>query len=135
MVFTPKIPPFIPPLVRGDKEGSVLSPCVPINLHERLSSLLMQPSVYGSSTTHRVESPDFIGTRMSENIISSLYYHVLPLAFCFLLTFHYSLITYHCSSMAERQGFEPWVRFYPHNRLAGGCLRPARPPLLKQCLY
>jgi hypothetical protein len=34
--------------------------------------------------------------------------------------------------MAERQGFEPWVEFYPHNRLAGGCLQPTRPPLPKQ---
>jgi hypothetical protein len=33
--------------------------------------------------------------------------------------------------MAERQGFEPWVKFYLHNRLAGGCLRPTRPPLPK----
>jgi hypothetical protein len=31
--------------------------------------------------------------------------------------------------MAERQGFEPWVKFYLHNRLAGGCLQPTRPPL------
>ena len=36
--------------------------------------------------------------------------------------------------MAERQGFEPWVGCYPHNRLAGGCLRPARPPLHKQII-
>jgi hypothetical protein len=36
--------------------------------------------------------------------------------------------------LAERQGFEPWVKFYPHNRLAGGCLRPTRPPLLKRCI-
>ena len=26
--------------------------------------------------------------------------------------------------MAEREGFEPSVRFYPYNRLAGGCLQP-----------
>ncbi len=26
--------------------------------------------------------------------------------------------------MAEREGFEPSVEFYPHNRLAGGCLQP-----------
>ena len=32
-------------------------------------------------------------------------------------------------NMAEREGFEPSVRFYPYNRLAGGCLQPARPPL------
>ncbi len=25
-----------------------------------------------------------------------------------------------------RQGFEPWVRFYPDNRLAGGSVRPLR---------
>ncbi len=31
--------------------------------------------------------------------------------------------------MAEREGFEPSVRFYPYNRLAGGCLQPTRPPL------
>src|SRR5659263_779528 len=31
--------------------------------------------------------------------------------------------------MAEREGFEPSVQFYPYNRLAGGCLQPARPPL------
>ena len=31
--------------------------------------------------------------------------------------------------VAEREGFEPSVRFYPYNRLAGGCLQPARPPL------
>ncbi len=37
--------------------------------------------------------------------------------------------------MAERQGFEPWVRFYPHNRLAGGCLQPTRPPLPKKLYY
>jgi hypothetical protein len=36
--------------------------------------------------------------------------------------------------MAERQGFEPWVGNYPHNRLAGGCLQPARPPLPKQVI-
>ncbi len=34
--------------------------------------------------------------------------------------------------MAERQGFEPWVGYYPHNRLAGGCLQPTRPPLPKE---
>jgi hypothetical protein len=33
--------------------------------------------------------------------------------------------------MAEGRGFEPPVRFYPYNRLAGGCLKPARPPLRK----
>ena len=33
--------------------------------------------------------------------------------------------------MAEREGFEPSVQFYPYNRLAGGCLQPARPPLPK----
>ena len=27
---------------------------------------------------------------------------------------------------AGRQGFEPWVQFYPHNRLAGGSDRPLR---------
>src|SRR6266487_2938947 len=27
-------------------------------------------------------------------------------------------------TMAERRGFEPPSRFYPTNRLAGGCLRP-----------
>ena len=27
-------------------------------------------------------------------------------------------------AMAERGGFEPPVRFWPHNRLAGGCLQP-----------
>ena len=27
-------------------------------------------------------------------------------------------------NMAEREGFEPSVRFYPYNRLAGGCLQP-----------
>jgi hypothetical protein len=26
--------------------------------------------------------------------------------------------------MAEREGFEPSVQFYPYNRLAGGCLQP-----------
>ncbi len=26
--------------------------------------------------------------------------------------------------VAERVGFEPTVGFYPHNRLAGGCLKP-----------
>ena len=31
--------------------------------------------------------------------------------------------------LAEREGFEPSVRFYPYNRLAGGCLQPTRPPL------
>src|SRR5436189_5462065 len=31
--------------------------------------------------------------------------------------------------LAERRGFEPPDRFYPINRLAGGCLQPARPPL------
>src|SRR5512147_704085 len=31
--------------------------------------------------------------------------------------------------MAEREGFEPSVQFYPYNRLAGGCLQPTRPPL------
>ena len=31
--------------------------------------------------------------------------------------------------VAEREGFEPSVQFYPYNRLAGGCLQPARPPL------
>src|SRR4030042_3581637 len=35
--------------------------------------------------------------------------------------------------MAEREGFEPSVRFYPYNRLAGGCLQPTRPPL-RSCL-
>ena len=30
---------------------------------------------------------------------------------------------------AERVGFEPTVKFYPHTRLAGECLQPARPPL------
>src|SRR3990172_4183883 len=29
-------------------------------------------------------------------------------------------------SQAGRQGFEPWVQFYPHNRLAGGSDRPLR---------
>src|SRR5215471_13268881 len=32
-------------------------------------------------------------------------------------------------NLAERRGFEPPDRFYPINRLAGGCLQPARPPL------
>ena len=31
--------------------------------------------------------------------------------------------------VAEREGFEPSVRFNPYNRLAGGCLQPTRPPL------
>ena len=31
--------------------------------------------------------------------------------------------------MAEREGFEPSVKFYPYSRLAGVCLKPARPPL------
>src|SRR5512143_331546 len=31
--------------------------------------------------------------------------------------------------VAEREGFEPSVQFYPYNRLAGGCLQPTRPPL------
>jgi hypothetical protein len=26
--------------------------------------------------------------------------------------------------LAGRQGFEPWVEFNPHNRLAGGSVRP-----------
>jgi hypothetical protein len=32
--------------------------------------------------------------------------------------------------MAEREGFEPSIRFNPYNRLAGDRLRPTRPPLL-----
>src|SRR5947207_7922903 len=35
--------------------------------------------------------------------------------------------------LAERRGFEPPDRFYPINRLAGGCLQPTRPPL-QNCL-
>src|SRR4030042_3442867 len=35
--------------------------------------------------------------------------------------------------MAEREGFEPLVGFFPYNRLAGGCLQPSRPPL-RSCL-
>ena len=31
--------------------------------------------------------------------------------------------------MAEREGFEPSVEFYPHTRLAGGRLQPTRPSL------
>jgi hypothetical protein len=31
--------------------------------------------------------------------------------------------------MAEREGFEPSIRFNPYNRLAGDRLRPTRPPL------
>ena len=31
--------------------------------------------------------------------------------------------------MAEREGFEPSVRFLPYTRLAGVRLKPARPPL------
>ena len=27
-------------------------------------------------------------------------------------------------NVAEREGFEPSVEFYPYNRLAGGCLQP-----------
>jgi hypothetical protein len=37
--------------------------------------------------------------------------------------------------LAEREGFEPSVRFYPYNRLAGGCLQPARPPLRFDAVY
>ena|GEM_PF-4922514 len=33
--------------------------------------------------------------------------------------------------MAEREGFEPSVRFLPYTRLAGVRLKPARPPLQK----
>ena len=31
--------------------------------------------------------------------------------------------------MAEREGFEPSIQFYPYTRLAGERLQPARPPL------
>ena len=31
--------------------------------------------------------------------------------------------------MAEREGFEPSIQFYPYTRLAGERLRPSRPPL------
>ncbi len=31
--------------------------------------------------------------------------------------------------MAERQGFEPWMEYNPHTRLAGERLQPARPSL------
>ena len=37
--------------------------------------------------------------------------------------------------VAEREGFEPSVQFYPYNRLAGGCLQPARPPLRANILH
>ncbi len=32
-------------------------------------------------------------------------------------------------NLAEREGFEPSIQFYPYTRLAGERLRPARPPL------
>ena len=36
--------------------------------------------------------------------------------------------------MAEREGFEPSVKYKPHTRLAGAHLQPARSPLLKMNL-
>ncbi len=33
--------------------------------------------------------------------------------------------------MAERQGFEPWVKFKPHTRLAGAHHKPTRSSLQK----
>lgn len=32
-------------------------------------------------------------------------------------------------NLAEREGFEPSIQFYPYTRLAGERLRPSRPPL------
>ena len=37
-------------------------------------------------------------------------------------------------NLAEREGFEPSVRFLPHTRLAGERLKPTRPSLLKHPL-